>query len=91
MTKSKKNPARLAMCLPCGISWWNAQSASLGEKLLNSSHALDQIVIGQSVGEANEARGAEGFARDNCDLNLIEDQVSELARRVGHAASERTR
>ena len=58
---------------------------------MDTTNAFDEVIVGQGVGEAQEAGGAEGLARDRRDLDLVEDQVGELARRVGDAASERTR
>ena len=60
------------------------QSRRLGQQLLEPADALDEVLVAQRVGQPQVAGRAEGLARDDGDLGLVQDQRGELdARSAG--------
>src|SRR3954464_16063872 len=61
----------------------------LGEQLLQSADALDDVLIAQGVGEPEVSARAEGLTRDDGDLGLLQDQGGQFGRGGRGTAAQR--
>ena len=52
--------------------------SALGQQVLDPGHALDEVVVTQRVGQAQEPARAERLTGHDCDLDRLEDEGREL-------------